>query len=772
MGNPTTAISRLKDALRDAGSYNPNDVVAPAAILWTDKTSSLSKLIPGLRSTLPILTLGPYAPEALTGPVIWLRCVLAGTLPVAELADGIPIIYLPGIGRQDLRAVESCPEELHPLLELQYRGAYFSQRNGRDWTPHAFLQGHLGIKVSEDQATRVALDRAILRVFEEDIKTLNANAPIDASYLNALLNPDPVRQMLSWMNQPDEEKRLMTAEDDGKWPAFVGVSKHRFGLDPERDGAVTAAEKLAAAEGEWSMAWSRFKESPQRYPHLPDLLRRAGQNRPHAINYFESEAWPQDNEAAEERLRQGLLALAGKPAGEGRQAIEELESEHSQRRSWVWAELGMAPMAQVLVPLTRLAKATATPVGTGMPSEIADRYSTSGWEADLAGLESLAGATNPAEEEAVKAAVGAIYRPWLEEGAHTFQKAVKDHGLARLEPQAEPVPGRCILFTDGLRYDVGQALVEELQSRGAKVNTAWRFGALPGVTATAKPALSPVAELLGAGKEFSAVFERTTVTAPVLRRALEGAGFQIVTESHAGDPTGSGWMEYGNLDSLGHAEGWRLSRRFSNEVKNIAARISGLLANGWREVTVVTDHGWLLLPQGLPKVNLPEHLTVVRKGRCARLKPNSTTDYQTVPWFFDPEVRIAVAPGIGNFIAGHDYEHGGLSVQESVLPVLTVTSEDGKTAGSADIDSLRWVGMRCRVQVTGAFDGLTADLRTKAADPSSSVLHDGKPKPFSTNGEVSLAAADDHESEAVHLVILDKQGAVLLQQTTTVGSGA
>jgi len=35
--------------------------------------------------------------------------------------DRIPIFYLPGVSRQDLRAVESCPEYLKPLAELQYR---------------------------------------------------------------------------------------------------------------------------------------------------------------------------------------------------------------------------------------------------------------------------------------------------------------------------------------------------------------------------------------------------------------------------------------------------------------------------------------------------------------------------------------------------------------------------------------------------------------------------------------------------------------------------
>ncbi len=40
-------------------------------------------------------------------------------------------------------------------------------------------------------------------------------------------------------------------------------------------------------------------------------------------------------------------------------------------------------------------------------------------------------------------------------------------------------------------------------------------------------------------------------------------------------------------------------------------RIEALLGAGWREVRVVTDHGWLWLPGGLPKVDLPKYLTRV-----------------------------------------------------------------------------------------------------------------------------------------------------------------
>ena len=38
-----------------------------------------------------------------------------------------------------LRAVEECPDAIKPLVELQYRGAVSTQKNGKDWTVRAFL---------------------------------------------------------------------------------------------------------------------------------------------------------------------------------------------------------------------------------------------------------------------------------------------------------------------------------------------------------------------------------------------------------------------------------------------------------------------------------------------------------------------------------------------------------------------------------------------------------------------------------------------------------
>ncbi|MFZ1596661.1 MAG: hypothetical protein WAW26_12460, partial [Anaerolineae bacterium] len=62
MSEPTTLLDALTAALARAGQYNKNDQCPPAAILWPDKERQWEPLLPVLRSRLPLLTLGDYAP--------------------------------------------------------------------------------------------------------------------------------------------------------------------------------------------------------------------------------------------------------------------------------------------------------------------------------------------------------------------------------------------------------------------------------------------------------------------------------------------------------------------------------------------------------------------------------------------------------------------------------------------------------------------------------------------------------------------------------------
>ena len=72
------------------------------------------------------------------------------------------------------------------------------------------------------------------------------------------------------------------------------------------------------------------------------------------------------------------------------------------------------------------------------------------------------------------------------------------------EPVVTAEEDGVVFFVDGLRYDLGQRLVERLSERGLRAQIASRWAALPTVTATAKPAVSPAADAiegttLGAG---------------------------------------------------------------------------------------------------------------------------------------------------------------------------------------------------------------------------------------------------------------------------------
>jgi hypothetical protein len=130
-------------------------------------------LAPLLRAAIPeFFAYGDYQPETRTGPAIWLKCIVDRMLPEAPPNGTTPILYLPNVSRQTLRAAVDCPPQLAPLIELQYRGRVWHQSNGRDWTVPAFLTSAegLGLDVAQDKRTEEALGRALTLLADADVK--------------------------------------------------------------------------------------------------------------------------------------------------------------------------------------------------------------------------------------------------------------------------------------------------------------------------------------------------------------------------------------------------------------------------------------------------------------------------------------------------------------------------------------------------------------------------------------------------------------------------
>src|SRR5207247_683570 len=159
------------------------------------------------------------------------------------------------------------------------------------------------------------------------------------------------------------------------------------------------------------------------------------------------------------------------------------------------------------------------------------------------------------------------------------------------------------------------------------------------------------------------------------RRLLCSEGFQVLGPAESGDAQATnarGWTEYGEFDHFGHDLQAKLAARIEDQLELLLERVQGLLETGWKRVRVVTDHGWLLVPGGMPKVQLPKYLAESRWSRCASIKDGSHVEVPVAGWSWNPQERFAYAPGVHCFMAGQEYAHGGASLQECLIPVLTV----------------------------------------------------------------------------------------------------
>lgn len=770
----TTALSvrrTVRDALlaslHEASAYNSMDVVAPTAVLWPDEDGQWASVVPLLRSSAMVLKLGDFDPQRETGPAQWIR-LRAYELSSADSEAQI-VVYLPGVSRRTLTDAQSLDAPLRCLASLVVRSNVFSQQNSTDWTPYAYFANQvkgLGLDVVNDGDTRAALANCLPTLLDIPVDELRRKR-LSGGDFHQLLVKDPVRSILKWLDDPTAFEAEERAQ--GSWDSFAQLVKSGWKLSIEDDGPLAAAEALGSQRGRWPEVWARFLESPIGYPGVVELLGRA---RPDTLP--DPLVWPQDNADAEAEVKGVLAGLQAKSVDQIRSSIDQLEQAHAPRRDSVWGQLGRAPMADVVGQLAELSALSRHQLQGQTASELSASYATKGWKVDDLFTRVL-GALPAGQLSHVNVSMvaEALYRPWLEASTNIYQDAWAADP-AWIGPQAgvsaDLPEGTCAMFVDGLRMDVAARVATVLADSGLDYDLGWGQTAIPTVTSTCKPALTPLAPSLTGGPELNPSFSDSKPwTQEGFRKRLPDAGWHFVPQDETGDPSSRGWTEGGDIDKLGHDVGLKLVRQLDSEATSIANRILELLAAGWRQVVVVTDHGWLLLPSKLPKHSLAEHLTVVRKGRCARMVDGAPlpTGVMALPWRHDYDAKIAVAPSIYAFEDGKVYEHGGISLQECVVPRLTVRSTTETASGSMTVD-ISWTALACVVIVHGAPDGARVDLRSRPIDPGSSLVGGGKPLKA---GRARILAEDEHEGAAVVLVVLGPDGGVVIQRPTVVPAG-
>ena len=764
-----TILESILKSLSSAASYNKHELAAPRVILWPDEERLWTQCIEPLRASYPVLwSLGDYAPDKATGPAAWLRYQLE-----TQSGEDVPVIYLPGIGRSAFRSADQCPNQAKHLFALQFQGQFWTQKNGKNWTPFAFLSsadGGLGLDVAADQETKKAIQECLLALLEVAVDALRVGK-LEAGDFRAIVTKDPAQTLLRWMGDPGKIK-LDLQRLGAEWDSFCAVCRAEYHFDPEKDGAITAAEKLTSSAPAWKLVWARYKEAPLAYPGIKEVLESVI-----PCNLFETvgEYRPSYNRKEEGRLEKDLLALSSALPKEALAKIKTLAAEHAPRSPWVWATLGESPLAMAIGHLRDLADVIQA---SGNPSSwetLADYYSTLGWKADRSMLRALDAARSTYATKAVTAAIRAVYLPWLEKFSTLTQALATTYPATgpqtcRILPAEE---GTVYLFADGLRMDLAKVLEEKLISSGLEVKFEHEWSALPTVTATAKHAWMPLAGKLGGpleGEGFEPKEQSSgkTLTHARFKQLVEELGISFLTSDVTLFPTGCAWTEFGSIDTYGHNQGAKLAWRVEEELTGLQQRILELIHVGWTKIKVITDHGWLLLPSGLPKAELPKHLAASRWNRCAIPSAGAQHGYPMTSWFWDAAEAVVLAPGVSCFVAGMEYAHGGLTLQEALIPSLTLSTKQTGAVKSVVLKEMKWSGMRLNMILEGAA-GLTVDLRSKVADASTSFA--ASTMTATADGQkTSLLVADDgYLGAAAFLVVVDQNGQPIFKQPIVIG---
>jgi hypothetical protein len=764
-----TIIECILKSIRCAASYNKHELAAPRVILWPDEERLWAQCVEQLRAHYPVLwSLGDYSPEQATGPAVWLRYQLE-----TEKGEDLPVIYLPGIGRSAFRSTDQYPNQAKHLFALQFQGQFWTQKNGKDWTPFAFFSSGdsgLGLDVAGNQDTKKAIQESLSKLLEVELDALKGRK-LEAGDFRAIVTKDPAQTLLRWMGNPGKIK-LDLEKSGSDWTSFCAVCRDTYGFNPEKDGAITAAEKLTSGKAVWKLVWGRYKEAPRSYPGVKELLESPGQ-----LLLFEkaSEYKPDSNRQEEEHLAAKLLALSSASFKDAIMKIKTLAAEHAHRSAWVWATLGEAPLAQAIGHLQDLVEIIEASGNPFTWEALADYYSTLGWKADRSMLLALEAARTTAANKAVTAAIRAVYLPWLEKFSTLTQSLATTYPTTgpqtcRTLPAEE---GMVYLFADGLRMDLARVLEERFASSGLEVIFTHEWTALPTVTATAKNAWMPLAKKLGGpleggGFEPKEQANGKKITHARFKQLIEELGVSFLTYDATIFPTGCAWTELGSIDTYGHNDGAKLAWRIEEELAGLQQRILELINIGWTKIKVITDHGWLLLPGGLPKAELPKHLAESRWGRCAIPSAGAQHGYPMTSWFWDAAEAVVLAPGVSCFTAGMEYAHGGLTLQEALIPSLTLSPKQTSGLKSIVLKEIKWSGMRLNVILEGAA-GLTIDLRRKVADASTSFAA----SPITAaedNQKTSLLVPDDEAlGSAAFLVIIDQNGQPIFKHDVVIG---
>jgi hypothetical protein len=309
--------------------------------------------------------------------------------------------------------------------------------------------------------------------------------------------------------------------------------------------------------------------------------------------------------------------------------------------------------------------------------------------------------------QAVLARAREQYSAFADKLARHFQDSVaaegwpaqgRDRAVDTFERFVEPAwkSGQRVAYfwIDALRFDLATPLEAALATRhGTRLHTV--CGQLPGITPVGMAALLP-----GAGAGLELIEEGGKVIPVITGRRIENAKARADTlaayvgsdrcrvvdlEDAAAGKLGANpdaiqvlAVKSTDIDLLGENNPAYFLRIVPEILRKIQAAVNRLADLGFQRAVLATDHGFCWLPTGSAgnAITMPTGIWPLKKDRC--LLGAGAGDKSSL--FAEPRalgIRTALttfaAPrGLATYTAGVAYFHGGISLQENLLPVLEV----------------------------------------------------------------------------------------------------
>jgi hypothetical protein len=336
-------------------------------------------------------------------------------------------------------------------------------------------------------------------------------------------------------------------------------------------------------------------------------------------------------------------------------------------------------------------------------SDLIAAYAERWWELDRLHLRVRAACGRAAGLERVRRVADLIYFEFVDEINDRFTSLVEQEN--RWPPDGtgsitslsgrlwETGKGRKgIVVVDAFRFDLAKDLSETLSSETSAVVTT-----LPTITPFAMTALLPI-ELQAidvslnkvvslrdqSGKDLATRDGRKDFLASALRGSdtKPAVAFIDLDDVLLGNqiPVTPIVVVFDNtIDEQGHKGTPELPGLAEQLISKLRRTIERLHAAGISEVHVVTDHGFLLLPAdmvnglGRPTVNVRQVLR--REARWCALKPDApVSGLIRLPLAFGTsQVTLGFPRGVRTLVETDDFMHGGISLQEVVVPYLVIS---------------------------------------------------------------------------------------------------